>query len=110
MGMFTAYYLLKDGHAVTLVDEVETAETSVWNAGFIVPSFAGAPLIGMSTILAPYVGNLPRSVYISLMEVLRNLKWYNIASKKALKGYEDAVMSLGKESLACTRVLQKRID
>jgi len=99
MGMFTAYYLLKDGHAVTLVDEVETAETSVWNAGFIVPSFAGAPLIGMSTILAPYVGR-QGPVYISIMEVLRNLKWYNIASKKALKGYEDAIMSLGKESLA----------
>jgi len=99
MGMFTAYYLLKDGHAVTLVDKVATAETSVWNAGFIVPSFAGAPLIGMSTILAPYVGR-QGPVYISLLEVLRNLEWYNIASKKALKGYEDAVISLGKESLA----------
>jgi len=99
MGMFTAYYLLKDGHAVTLVDRVATAETSVWNAGFIVPSFAGAPLIGMSTILAPYFGR-QGPVYISLLEVLRNLNWYNIASKKALKGYEDAVISLGKESLA----------
>lgn len=99
MGMFTAYYLLKDGHTVTLISEVETAETSVWNAGLLVPSFAGAPLIGMSTILAPYVGR-QGPVYISLMEVLRNLKWFNIASKKALTGYEDAVMSLGKESLA----------
>jgi len=98
MGMFTAYYLLKDGYTVTLIDKAETSETSVWNAGFIVPSFAGAPLIGMSTILAPYVGR-EGPVYISPCEVLRNMSWYNIASKKALTGYEDAVMSLGKESL-----------
>ena len=97
--MFTAYYLLKDGHTVTLISEAETAETSVWNAGLLVPSFAGAPLIGISTILAPYVGR-QGPIYISLMEVLRNLKWFNIASKKALRGYEDAIMSLGKESLA----------
>jgi D-amino-acid dehydrogenase len=98
MGMFTAYYLLKDGHEVTLIDKEETSETSVWNAGFIVPSFAGAPLIGMSTILAPYVGR-QGPVYISPLEVLRNASWYNVASKKALKGYEEAVMSLGMESL-----------
>ena len=99
MGMFTGYYLLKDGHSVTLIDKEERAETSVWNAGFIVPSFAGAPLIGMSTILAPYVGR-QGPVYISPFQVLRNVGWYNIASKKALKGYEDAVMSLGRESLS----------
>jgi len=99
MGMFTAYYLLKDGHAVTVVDKEQKSETSVWNAGFIVPSFAGSPLIGMSTILAPYVGRTG-PIYISPFEILRNIGWYNIASKKALTGYEDAVMSLGKESLA----------
>jgi len=97
--MFTAYYLLQEGHTVTLIDEVATAVTSVWNAGFVVPSFAGAPLIGMSTILAPYVGR-QGPVYISPLEVLRNLEWYHIASKRALKGYEDAAMSLGKQSLA----------
>jgi D-amino-acid dehydrogenase len=99
VGMFTSYYLLKDGHRVTLIDKTEKSETSVWNAGFIVPSFAGAPLIGMSTILAPYLGR-EGPVYISPCEVLRNMSWYNIASKKALTGYEDAVTSLGMESLA----------
>ena len=99
VGMFTSYYLLKDGHKVTLIDKKEKSETSVWNAGFIVPSFAGAPLIGISTILAPYVGG-QGPVYISPREVLGNIRWYNIASKKALKGYEAAVMSLGRESLA----------
>jgi len=97
--MFTSYYLLKDGHRVTLIDKEERSETAVWNAGFIVPSFAGAPLIGMSTILAPYLGR-EGPVYISPCEVLRNISWYNIASKKALTGYEDAVTSLGMESLA----------
>jgi D-amino-acid dehydrogenase len=96
--MFTSYYLLKDGHKVTLIDKEKKSETSVWNAGFIVPSFVGAPLIGMSTILAPYVGR-QGPVYVSPCEVLRNISWYNIASKKALTGYEDAVMSLGRESL-----------
>jgi len=99
VGMFTSYYLLKDGHKVTLIDKEERSETSVWNAGFIVPSFAGAPLIGMSTILAPYLGR-EGPVYISPCEVLRNISWYNVASKKALTGYEDAVTSLGRESLS----------
>jgi len=98
VGMFTAYYLIKDGHVVTLIDKEETYGTSAWNAGFIVPSFAGAPLIGMSTILRPYIGR-QGPVYISPLEVLRNVGWYNIASKEALTGYEDAVMSLGRESL-----------
>jgi D-amino-acid dehydrogenase len=99
VGMFASYYLLKDGHTVSLVDKVEKSETSrLWNPGFIVPSFAGAPLIGMSTILAPYVGR-EGPVYISPCEALRNIGWYNMASKKALTGYEEAVMSLGKESL-----------
>jgi D-amino-acid dehydrogenase len=107
MGMFTAYYLLKDGHAVTLIDKEDESKTSVWNAGFIVPSFAGAPLIGMSTILAPYFGRTG-PVYISPTEVLRNVGWYNVASKKALTGFENAVMSLGKESLTQYRDFFKK--
>jgi len=98
-GMFTTYYLLKDGHAVTLIDRAALAQTSIFNAGFITPSFAAAPTIGMSTILLACLGRRG-PVYISPLEVLRNIRWFRIASKKGLRGYEDVVMSLGRESLA----------
>jgi D-amino-acid dehydrogenase len=99
-GMFSAYYLLKDGHEVTVVDEnAESVPTSVFNAGLIMPSAGALPTIGLPTILSPYVGRTG-PVYISLGEVVRNLGWFRVGLRKGLHGFEEALTGLGARSLA----------
>jgi len=57
-----------------------------------------AASIGMSSIVGSFFGR-GGPVYISPLEVIRNLKWFRIASRKALSGYENAVIELGHDSL-----------
>jgi D-amino-acid dehydrogenase len=98
--MFSAYYLLKDGHEVTVVDEnAQNVPTSVFNAGLIMPSAGALPTIGLPTILSPYFGR-SGPVYISLGEVFRNLGWFRVGLRKGLHGFEDALLGLGETSLA----------
>ena len=100
--MFSAYYLLKDRHEVTVIDNIPTDErspTSSYNAGLIVPSTGASPPIGMGTILSPYIGR-SGPVYISLLEVMRNMRWFRIGLRKGLEGYESALTELGANSLS----------
>ncbi len=91
---------MKDGHSVTVVDEnSHNVPTSVFNAGLIMPSAGALPTIGLPTILAPYIGR-SGPVYISLAEVLRNLKWFRIGLRKGLHGFEGPLTALGESSLA----------
>lgn len=98
-GLFCAYYLLKDGQEVTLVDNTATRpKTSSYNAGLITPSIGVAPGIGLGTIISPYFGRAG-PIYISLLEVLRNIRWFRIGLRKGLSGYENALTELGAKSL-----------
>lgn len=98
-GLFTSYYLAKDGHRVFLIDRnPERARTSIYNAGFITPSTGTVPSIGTREILGSFFGR-GGAVYISLLEVFRNFRWFRIASGKALSGYEKAISELGRDSL-----------
>jgi len=75
VGMFASYYLAKDRHSVELVDmEAKSGQTSIYNGGLIVPSFAATPPIGFRKILGAYVGR-QGPIYVSPLEILRNLSW-----------------------------------
>lgn len=97
--MFIAYYLLHDGHDVILIDSNhDRVPTTVFNAGMITPSTGVVPSIGLAGILSPYFG-MDGPVYISLMEIFRNLRWFQIGLRRGLTGYERAITALGKRSL-----------
>jgi len=67
-GMFSAYYLARTGYSVTILDkDTDRDRTSVFNAGFITPSFP-ASRIGLGRLLAAAVR--PQGpLYSSLVEV-----------------------------------------
>jgi len=105
-GMFAAYYLSKDGHEVTVVDRTSGAvRASVYNSGFISPSFSPSP-IGLSRIIAAY---FTRSgpVYVSLREMFRNPSWFQTALRKGISGNEHVIIELGMKSLALYREFLK---
>jgi len=96
--MFTSYYLVQKGASVTMVEKnpSETG-TSVYNAGYIVPSFAPTPPIGIGKILATYLG-VQGPVYIPPGQVLRNAGWLR-AALKGIRGSAKASIDLGMKSL-----------
>ncbi len=98
-GMFTSYYLLKAGHSVTIIDrDIDEDRSSIFNAGFITPSFTSAPT-KLSKLIAATI--LPRGpLYISLAEVLRNPRWFRKGLSSGLSGFEETALALGKRSLA----------
>jgi len=98
-GMFASYYLIKAGHSVTIVDkDMDEDRTSIYNAGFITPSFSAAPAALRTLIAAAIRPQGP--LYISLREIIRNPHWFRIGLRSGLTGFEDVVMNLGKRSLA----------
>ncbi len=98
-GMFISYYLRKDGHSVTLIDApLDGARTSKYNSGEITPSGVPVPTIGMGLILSRYFGRMG-PIYVSPSVFLKNLRWFGIARKKMLGGYEEQIMGLAAKSL-----------
>jgi D-amino-acid dehydrogenase len=98
-GMFTSYYLVRQGHDVTIVDKNTDADrSSIYNAGFITPSFpsSGIPL---RRILSAAV--VPRGpLYFSLSEVLKSPGWFAAGLRNGLSGFEGVLHTLGMKSLA----------
>jgi len=99
VGMFTAYYLLKDGHTVTIADGCNLeGRASTHNGGLIVPSFSVPSPIGLVTILGTYLGR-EGPVYVSPREALRNLAWIASALGHGIGVPNKAVAELGAKSL-----------
>ncbi len=97
--MFLAYYLRKDGYEVRLIDKDPVGrEASVYNAGLLTPSFAPTPQLSKLQLLSAVIGRRG-PLYISPMQVITHLSWFRIASGKALTGFEESTMKIGKLSL-----------
>jgi D-amino-acid dehydrogenase len=75
-GMFTAYFLLKSGHEVTIVDKNQTTvPTSVNNAGSLSPAFVPAPRWSNSKLVLAAIR--PQGpLYFSLREIIKNPHWF----------------------------------
>ena len=102
-GLFVGYYLLNGGHQVVIMEKGNSEEsTSAYSAGLITPSTGVAPSIGMGEILSTFFGR-KSAISISMLEVLRNLRWFRIASRRGLSGYEEVITSFGKRSLGLYR-------
>src|SRR5208337_4013586 len=97
-GLFTAYYLLKDGHEVTVVDRCATPKTSINNAGQIAGSSGISTSIGLSRILSRYVGRMG-PVYISPFEVLKNIGWFQLALRTNMRRLYEAIEKFSRLSL-----------
>jgi D-amino-acid dehydrogenase len=98
-GMFSSYYLSKKGHKVTVVDkDVDQDRSSIFNAGFITPSFPSSG-IGLGRILAAAIR--PQGpLYFSLVEVLKNPSWFAAGLRNGLSGFEGVIHTLGMKSIA----------
>lgn len=98
-GLFTAYYLRKGGHDVTMVEQNRSGPvTSVYNAGLITPSFSPAPHIGLARIASTVFG--PRGpLYISPREVLKSAGWFLTAMREGVSAHESEIMEFGRASL-----------
>jgi len=100
--MFSAYYLARNGFAVTLIDKnSEDGEASVHNGGLIVPSFATAPSIGVADVLSRYFGR-QGAVYISPRELLRNISWL-LEARKTVRRAAKTLTEFGMLSLELYR-------
>lgn len=98
-GLFCAHYLMRDKHKVTVIEKSGTGSaTSIYNAGLLTPSLAPTPRMGLGKILSTYLGR-EGPVYISPREVLANPRWFRIALRKGLRGYEDKIVEMGHASL-----------
>jgi D-amino-acid dehydrogenase len=101
IGMFSAYYLIRSGFSVTIIDKPENNGTSVHNAGLIVPSFAATPPIGVTKVLSSYFGR-QSAVYISPGELLRNLSWL-MEARRTIRKSEKPLIEFGMKSLELYR-------
>ncbi|MEM0288166.1 MAG: FAD-binding oxidoreductase [Conexivisphaerales archaeon] len=97
-GMFTSYYLRKEGFDVTILEKEDRGRTSIYNAGLLTPSLAPAR-ITLSRLLSTFFTK-KGALYFSPSIILRNSRWFSIAMKKGLTGYEEQLIELGKQSLA----------
>jgi D-amino-acid dehydrogenase len=99
-GLFTAYYLRKKGHDITIFDrKSETSFTSIYNAGLITPSFAPAPPIGMAKMMRSVLGP-SGAMYVSPGEILRNTGWFAKALRTGITRHEKDILELSKLSLS----------
>jgi D-amino-acid dehydrogenase len=99
-GLFVSYYLKKDGHDVTLIDKkTETSSTSIYNAGFLTPSFAPSPPLSMLKV-ASAIFRPSGALCISAGEVAKNPGWFLRAVRTGVGSHERDVMDMGKRSLA----------
>jgi len=97
--MFTAYYLLKDGHSVIVLDTNPNGITSIYNSGILAPSAAVLPPIAMKSILMRYLGR-KGPVYVSPIEILKNPGWFRMAVKRGMHGSEEIILALTLESIS----------
>jgi len=101
--MFCAYYLLKSGHSVILIDKDPIGnEASVYNAGLLTPSLDPARTVGVGDVLVTYVGRRG-SFYISPLEILTNLGWYRHALRGGPPSFENIATEIGAASLKLYR-------
>jgi D-amino-acid dehydrogenase len=97
IGMFTSFYLARNGVTITLIDmDTNGGQTSVNNAGLIVPSFATTPPIGIRKILPSYIGR-QGPVYVSPLEILKNAKW--LSALRNARRSEKPLIEFGMRSL-----------
>jgi len=96
--MYVSYYLMEDGHSVTVVDTNSKEDrTSVNNAGFITPSFGPSP-IALSRMLGAAI-RPSGALYFSLREVVKDIPWFRMGLSRGMTGYEDVLSNLGQKSL-----------
>jgi len=98
-GLFTAYYLRKDSHDVTVIErDTAVKEASVYNAGLLTPSFAPTPQLGLGMLLSSTIMRRG-ALYFSLGQVLHDLSWYWTSLRKGLTGFEEKTIKFGNASL-----------
>lgn len=102
-GMFCAYYLLKSGNNVTIIDKNKDGLTSKNNAGLLTPSLSPIPKVGnLDIIKAMTIGNGP--LYISPYQIIKNSNWFINAAKYVNKEYNmEKFVDLGMRSLELYR-------
>src|SRR5579862_5999303 len=102
-GLFSAYYLRKDSHEVTVIErDSAVREASVYNAGLITPSFAPTPQLGLGMLLSSTIMRRG-ALYFSLGQVLRDPSWYWTSLRKGLTGFEEKTIIFGNASLELYR-------
>ncbi|MCL4380945.1 MAG: FAD-binding oxidoreductase [Candidatus Marsarchaeota archaeon] len=98
-GMFCAYYLLKMGYRVKVLDKVADGLTSKNNAGLLTPSLTPAPKISTSEVIKALTGG-DGPISISPLRVAADPIWFLKAAKYANdESRTQKIIDMGKDSL-----------
>ena len=98
-GMFCAYYLLKKGYRVTVIDKNAEGLTSKNNAGLLTPSLTPAPKIGTKDVINALAGG-SGPISISPRRVAADPIWFLKAAKYANdESQTQKIIDMGKDSL-----------
>lgn len=98
-GMFCAYYLLRSGQDVIIIDKEKDGLTSRNNAGLLTPSLAPIPKISSSEAIKAMTISAP-PLYISPFQIIKNSSWFLRAIKYLNKEQKiEKFVNLGMESL-----------
>jgi len=100
IGLFISYYLAKKGVNVTVIDKNFKNKASIYNAGFISPTFAKAPRLNISRIFASALQRGP--LRVSPIEMLKDPVWF-INAAKSYKNADEIIKELVKISLELYR-------
>ncbi len=98
-GMFCAYYLLKKGYQVTVIDKNAEGLTSKNNAGLLTPSLTPAPKISINDVINALAGGAG-PISISPRRVVADPIWFLKAAKYANdESQTQRIIDMGKDSL-----------
>ncbi|MDG6929479.1 MAG: FAD-dependent oxidoreductase, partial [Nitrososphaerota archaeon] len=95
-GMFSAYFLRKDGYEVEVIDRSHSGKTSVFNAGLLTPALPPAE-VNISRAFFDREGPL----HVSPSVMMRNPAWLLSAARGG--GHEGDMAELGERSLKLYR-------
>lgn len=99
VGMFSAYYLAKSGHEVSLIDPGRRdVRTSVYNAGLISPSFSPLPVSGLTDLIVLSAGG-HEAVRVSKRLILSSPRWFYSLVKSVGRTDPRPLLELGEASL-----------
>ncbi len=96
--MFSAYYLLRDGNEVTVVDKTQHGLTSTNNLGLLTPQVAPVPHLSYGEILRALSPN-SGPLHISPSEIFKNPLWFTSALSEPKPSATKALYELGLRSL-----------
>src|SRR5208282_1119761 len=103
VGMFAAYYLVRSGSDVSIIERNSRIEgASAYNSGLVSPSSTSTPTITRWQLVKALTG-LSAPITFSPIQVMRNLKFFREALRGGLGRSDEIIIELATKSLELHR-------